>query len=194
MHVVSIDRPEPFMTIVQSRRAPFFLIAGVCAALLGFGYYLQFQQGQAPCPLCIFQRVCFMGVGVLGLLAGLHGPRFRAATLYASLIFLVATAGTGIAGRQVWLQHLPADQVPECGPGLDFLMEMYPLAETIGTVLRGSGDCAKVDWTFLGLSIAEWSLLCFIGLCVMALAILYYRFQQHVNRHRRRSSRREELI
>src|SRR5262245_57431594 len=136
------------MNILQSRRAPFFMLVAVCAALLAFGYYLQFQLGQEPCPLCVFQRVCYLGVAALALIAGIHGPRFRGAALYGALLFVIAACGAGIAGRQVWLQHLPEDRIPECGPGLDFLMEMYPLAETIRTVLRGSGDCAKVDWTF----------------------------------------------
>lgn len=177
------------MAIALSRRTPFFLMAAVCAGLLGFGFYLQFQSGLEPCPLCIFQRFCFMLIAVLALTAGAHGARHRGAAVYCALIFLVAAIGAGIAGRQVWLQHLPEDQIPECGPGLDFLMEMYPLAETIRTVLRGSGDCAKVDWTWLGLSIAEWSLLWFIGLAVTAATILYLRLTQRLTRIRRRSSR-----
>jgi len=83
--------------------------------------------------------------------------------------------GGAIAGRQVWLQHLPADQVPECGPGLEFMLEVYPLAEVIKTALRGTGECATVVWTFLGGSIAEWSLACFAGLAV-AYAVLLVRF------------------
>jgi protein dithiol:quinone oxidoreductase len=177
------------MAIVLSRRAPFFLIAAFCAGLLGFGFYLQFQSGLEPCPLCVFQRLCFMAVGLLALLAGAHGARLRGAAVYCVLLFVTAAIGAGIAGRQVWLQHLPADQVPECGPGLDFLMEMYPLTETIRTVLRGSGDCAKVDWTLLELSIAEWSLMSFIGLCVTAAAIFYLRMTQRSRRVRRRSAR-----
>jgi protein dithiol:quinone oxidoreductase len=176
------------MAIVLSRRAPFFLIAAFCAGLLGCGFYLQFQSGLEPCPLCVFQRLCFMAIGVLALLAGAHGARLRGATVYCVLLFVAAAIGAGIAGRQVWLQHLPADQVPECGPGLDFLMEMYPLTETIRTVLRGSGDCAKVDWTLLGLSIAEWSLISFIGLCFAAGAIAYLRMTQRSYRVRRRSA------
>jgi disulfide bond formation protein DsbB len=93
------------------------------------------------------------------------------------LLALTAGVGAAIAGRQVWLQHLPADRIPECGPGLDFLLETSPLTETIKTVLRGSGDCAKVDWTFLGLSIAEWSLINFLALMALALVCLFLRRQ-----------------
>lgn len=180
------------MAIVLPRRAPFFAMAAVCAGLLGFGYYLQFQTGLEPCPLCVFQRICFMVIALLALAAGAHGARHRGAAVYCALIFIVAIIGAGIAGRQVWLQHLPADQIPECGPGLNFLLEMYPLTETIRTVLRGSGDCAKVDWTLLGFSIAEWSLLCFIGLCVAAATLLYLRSLQRPLRVRRRSSRHRQ--
>lgn len=176
------------MAIVRSRRTPFFLMAAACVGLLGFGFYLQYQSGLEPCPLCIFQRICFMAITVLALAAGAHGAHHRGAAVYCALIFLVAAIGAGIAGRQVWLQHLPEDQIPECGPGLDFLMEVYPLKETIRTVLRGSGDCAKVDWTLLGLSIAEWSLLCFSALCIAAATILYLRNIRRPLRVRRRSS------
>ena len=142
-------------------RAGYALLALGCASLLGFGYYLQFQQGLEPCPLCIFQRVAFFAVGVVALIALLHGPRGTTQRVYAVLIALPALAGLGVAGRQTWLQHLPADQVPECGPGLSFMLDMYAPFDVIKRVLRGTGDCAKVDWTFLGFSIAEWALLCF---------------------------------
>jgi disulfide bond formation protein DsbB len=145
--------------------------------LLGFGYILQFVDGLTPCPLCIFQRLAFFATGSLALLAAIHGAGRVGARVYASVMGLAAVIGAGIAARQVWLQHLPADRVPECGPGLDFILEVYPLAEAVKTVLRGSGDCAKVDWTFLGLSIAEWSLASFSALCV--LSVLIFRARRH---------------
>ncbi|MGR8949808.1 MAG: disulfide bond formation protein B, partial [Gammaproteobacteria bacterium] len=91
--------------------------------------------------------------------------------IYAALGFVAAAIGGGIAGRQTWLQHLPPDQVPECGPGLDFMLEMYPLGETIMKTLRGSGDCAVVDWRFLSFSIAEWSIVCFGALVVLFITL-----------------------
>lgn len=154
--------------LLRGRRLPFALMALWCAALLGCGYYLQSVTGLTPCPLCIFQRVAFMGVGALALLGALLGPAPPASRLLAGLLGLAALAGAAIAARQVWLQHLPADRIPECGPGLDFILDAYPLGEALTTVLRGSGDCAKVDWTLFGLSIAEWSLLNFLGLAALA--------------------------
>ncbi|MBI4693322.1 MAG: disulfide bond formation protein B [Gammaproteobacteria bacterium] len=143
-------------------------IAFGCITLLAMGYYIQFVEHIEPCPMCIFQRLCYFAVIAVGLVATLHGPRGGWHGLYCGLLFLAAATGAGIAGRQTWLQHLPADKVPECGPGLNFMLEMYPLAEVIKKALKGTGDCAKVDWTLLGFSIAEWSLLCFSMILVVA--------------------------
>jgi len=159
--------PKPRM----NSRFFFLIIVLVCAGLLGYGYYLQFVEGLEPCPLCIFQRVAYITVLAVAFIGMLHGPGRIASMLYSGLIGLAALTGAVIAARQVWLQHLPPDQVPECGPGLDFMLEVFPLIEAIGMVFSGSGECAEVGWTFLSLSIAEWSLVCFT---VLALAGIIY--------------------
>ncbi len=151
-----------------SPRVLFALTALGCAGLLGFGYYLQFVEHLEPCPMCIFQRLCFLAVVAIAGVGALHGPRGASVYVYAGLTVVAALIGGGIAGRQVWLQHLPADRVPACGPGLEYMLEMFPLAEVIKQALRGTGECAAVEWTFLTLSIAEWSLICF------ALIVLTY--------------------
>lgn len=148
-------------------RSAFGAIAIACASLLAAGYYLQFADGLEPCPMCIFQRVCYMAVTALALVATLHGPGPTGQRVYSVLLGLPALAGLGVASHQTWLQHLPADQVPECGPGLSFMLEMYAPFEVLKRTLRGTGDCAKVDWTFLGLSIAEWSVVCFASLLIL---------------------------
>jgi len=149
---------------------PFYLaIALACAALLGYGYYLQFVDGLEPCPLCIFQRFAYIGMLVLALAGLVHGPGIRGVHIYSALLAVTALTGAAIAGRQVWLQHLPPDRVPECGPGLDYLLEVFSFTETLAQVFKGSGECALVDWTFLGLSIAEWSLVWFTLLACLAL-------------------------
>jgi disulfide bond formation protein DsbB len=145
------------------------LVAATCAGLLGFGYYLQFFAGQVPCPLCIFQRFAYLAVGFVALVAAVHGPAGRVRLVYDAGILLAAVTGAGIAARQVWLQHLPPDQVPECGPGLDYMLDVFPLTETLRMVFTGSGECAEVGWQFLSLSIAEWSLLWFLAFIVAAL-------------------------
>ena len=140
-----------------------------CAGLLSFGYYLQYFQDLEPCPMCIFQRVAYFFVGIFCLVAAIHHPKSWGRWVYAGLQVITAAIGLGIAVRQVWLQHLPPDQVPTCGPGLDYMLETLPIGETILKVVRGSGDCAEVTWTFLSMSIAEWSVLMFSGLIVWLL-------------------------
>lgn len=143
-----------------------FLI-GACG--LGYAYYAQFGQGFEPCPLCIFQRLALLVVAVVFLVAALHHPRGWGAKLYGIVIGLAAGVGAGIAARHVWLQHLPPEEAPRCGPGLDYMLQTLPLSETIRTVLTGSGECAKVDWTLLGLSMPAWTLLLFLALGVVGV-------------------------
>lgn len=155
--------------VIFGKRVPFAAIAIACATLLGYGYYLQSFKGIEPCPLCIFQRICYFGIVIFALVAAIHGPRRIMRAAYGFLIAIVAGIGAAIAARQIWLQHLPPDQVPECGPDLSFMLEAYPLTETVARMLRGTGDCAEIKWTFLGLSIPEWSLGCFSLLAMAAI-------------------------
>lgn len=148
-----------------SHRALFGLGAAACAALLAFAYYLQYVRGLDPCPLCLVQRGFFYLVMVVLLVGALHG---RARGVYGTLAALFALGGAGIATRQVWLQHLPKDKVPQCGPDLYFMLENFPLSQTLTKLISGTGECAAVDWTFLGMSIAEWSLVWFVALAIFA--------------------------
>jgi len=155
-----------------SPRTAFALPALACALLLAYGFYLQYAKGLEPCPLCLVQRAFFFAVLAVCAIATLHGPRGGARVAYAIGTLLFAVGGAAIASRQVWLQHLPADKVPACGPGLFFMLENFPLAQTLKRLFSGSGECAVVDWTFLGLSIAEWSLACFVALALYAAWLL----------------------
>ena len=132
-----------------------------CACLLGFGYYLQYAKGLEPCPLCMVQRGFFYLMMGVFLLSAIH-KQYR---IYSAIVFLFAAGGAATAGRQVWLQHLPADKVPACGPDLFFMLDNFPLSRTLEKLFAGSGECAAVDWTFLGLSIAGWSLAWFVFFC-----------------------------
>jgi protein dithiol:quinone oxidoreductase len=143
--------------------------AVVCALLLAFGYYLQYVQGLDPCPLCQVQRAFYYAVGLNFAAGAIHDPRGKMAMLYPSLAAAFATGGVGTAGRQVWLQPLPADKVPQCGPDLEFMLKNLPLSRTLEKLFTGTGECAVVDWTFLGLSIAEWSLFWFVTLAAAAI-------------------------
>ncbi len=150
-------------------RQLFALAALACAALLGYGFFLQYVKGLEPCPLCLVQRGFFFAVMLVLLAGALHGPRATGTKVYAGLAFLFAAGGAAVATRQVYLQHLPADKVPQCGPDLYFMLDNFPLSQTLKKLFTGTGECAVVDWTFLGLSIAEWSLAWFVGLALYAL-------------------------
>ena len=140
-----------------------------CAGLLAFGYYLQYFEREDPCPLCLVQRGFYYGVLLVFAIAALHFPGRIGKSIYCSAAAILALGGLGVAARQVWLQHLPADQVPACGPDLYFMLENFPLARTFEKLFMGTGQCAEVNWRLLGLSIAEWSLACFAALALYAL-------------------------
>ena len=152
------------MTDRRNPRIAFGLAALACALLLGYGYFLQHVRGLDPCPLCLVQRGFYYGVLATCLVAAIHAPAGRGRTVYGVLAALFAAGGIATAGRQVWLQHLPPDKVPQCGPDLFFMLENLPLATTLQKLVFGTGECAVVDWKFLGLSIAEWSLAWFVAL------------------------------
>jgi disulfide bond formation protein DsbB len=154
-------------------RAGFALGAFACGSLLAFGYFLQYGKGLEPCPLCLLQRGFFYALLVIFAAAALHGPRGTGRIAYGAAAALFAAGGAAAASRQVWLQHLPADKVPQCGPDLFFMLENFPLSQTLQKLIAGTGECAAVDWRFLGLSIAEWSLLwfCFFLLYALWLAV-----------------------
>lgn len=138
------------------------------AGAMGFALWLEHAQGLEPCPLCVFQRVAMIATGLVFLFAALHGPTGFGRWIYALLVWLSAGAGVGIAGRHVWLQSLPEDQVPACGPTLGFLTDSLPLWDVIATVLRGDGNCAVIDAAWLGISLPAWTLIGFVALMLWA--------------------------
>lgn len=144
----------------------------VCAALLCYAVFAQYGQLYEPCPLCIFQRIAMAAVGLVGLAAAVHNPRSRGGRMaWGLLAFVAAGTGAAIATRHVWLQHLPPDQVPACGPTLAYMVESMPSwLDVVKKVLAGSGECAEVNWKLLGFSMPEWTLLCFVLLALGALA------------------------
>ena len=155
----------------MSTRLAYALGFAICAGLLAFALYLEHVEGQEPCPLCMIQRVAFIDMAIVFAVAAIHGPLRKGAIVYSTLLFVMAAMGAGVAGRQVWLQHLPPNKVPACGPGLDFILERFPLKEALTKIFAGSGECAEVGWRFLGLSIAEWSLAWFVVLGLFAVYV-----------------------
>lgn len=160
--------------MLSSRRL-FLLGFLLCAAMLSIAGYFQFIDNLEPCPLCILQRVFTLLVGSVLLIAVLHNPKNLGVRVYGGIAGLLALLGASISMRHLWLQSLPADQVPSCGPGLNFMLDNFPLGDTINMVLRGSGECAEVLWTFLGISIPGWTLLAFILLAILSISQLFRR-------------------
>ena len=109
-----------------------------------------------PCPLCIFQRVAMSTLGIVFAVAALHAPPSAAARVYAVVGGLVAATGLGISSWHVHVQNLPADQVPACGPGLDYMFQAFPFMDMLKMVFTGSGECHTINWSFLGLSMPFW--------------------------------------
>lgn len=144
-----------------------------CAAMLAIAGYFQIVDNLEPCPLCILQRVFTLIVGVVFLFAFIHNPRQLGIRVYGCLAGLIALVGAAISARHVWLQNLPEDQVPSCGPGLNFMLENFPLNDAINMVLRGSGECAEVLWTFMGISIPGWTFVAFVLLAIASLSQVF---------------------
>jgi len=120
----------------------------------------------------MMQRFVFGGIGILALTAVLHNPAYIGQKIYAALLTLISIGGASISIRQLWLQSLPEEQVPACGPGIDYMLDVFPILEVIEMSLRGTGDCAKVQWTLFNISIPGWSLMAFAGMSLIALFIL----------------------
>jgi len=135
-----------------------------CAGLMGFALYAQHVLLLDPCPLCVFQRVAVISIGIVFLIAALHDPSGWGRRVYSVLLALFAAGGAGVAAWHVRLQNLPASEVPACGPGLGYMLENFPVGEALRMVFEGSGECADVVWSFLGLSMPAWVLVSVLGL------------------------------
>jgi len=154
---------------VPSRRALNFIGAFACAGLLAYAYYSQHHYAIEPCPLCIFQRVTMAALGVVFLIAALHNARTWCAYVYAALIGLASLATVGLAGRHIYIQSLPPGSVPSCGAPLEVMLQFTPFAEVVRKVLKGGGECADINWTFLGLSMPVWVFICALALGVLGI-------------------------
>lgn len=145
-----------------SARWLYLAAAAVIAVLLGFALYLEYVQHLDPCPLCMVQRFAFIALLVLFVVAGLQNPGRLGGRIYAVLIGLFALFGVAIAARHIWIQHLPADEVPACGPGLNYMLDHFPMAKVLKELMHGSGECAAHVWSFLGLGIPAWSVVWYL--------------------------------
>jgi disulfide bond formation protein DsbB len=150
--------------IWTSRR--FLNLAGflACAAMMAYALYAEHVLFLMPCPLCVMQRIAVIVLGIVFLLAFIAGANGKGRFVFAFLVSLSALLGAGIAGWHVRLQNLPADEVPSCGAGLDYMLESFPLSDVLKMVFTGSGECAAIDWQFLGLSMPAWVLIAVLSI------------------------------
>jgi len=151
-------------------------------ALILTALYMQYFMGLAPCALCMTQRVFVIAIGIIALVAWLHNYTKPSSHLhlkvYSLLAIIFAAIGGSFSARHIWLQSLPEDLAPSCGPSLDYLIETVPFVEALTVLLQGDGHCAEVSWSFLGLSIPSWTLVCFIGFFAINAFIFYRKYQE----------------
>ena len=150
-----------------------FVTALICAALLTTAFYMEYVSGLVPCALCLAQRVMFMLIGIACLFYML--PFYASRLIFASIGLISSGLGIWLASRQLWLQSLPEDEVPACGPDIYFMIERFPLADSLQTMLLGSGSCAEVQWTFLSLSIPGWTLLFYVLTALVSIYLMIFR-------------------
>lgn len=152
-----------------SFRSQYLIGFVVCMALLSYAYYEQFDIGIEPCPLCIFQRIAVIAMGIFFLIGGLHDPRASGRKVYALLVLLGAAAGAGVAAWHLWVQHLPPDPLAGCTPGWNYMVENFPLNKVLKMAFTGHADCSEINWTFLGLAMPFWTLVSFIAIGAAAV-------------------------
>ncbi len=150
------------MALPNSRTLHFLIFLSAVGLIAGAMFFEHIMELE-PCPLCMSQRIVVLALGLAGLIAAIHNPGVQGKRRYGGLLLVLALAGAGLAIRQLYLQGLPPGDVPACMPGLDYLVDVLPILDLLSVMLSGTGDCADVQWVFLGLSIPGWTLVCFIG-------------------------------
>ena len=146
-----------------------------CAGMMGFALYAQYVLLLDPCPLCVFQRIATIMLGLVFLAAALHNAGDFGSKIYGVLVTLTAGFGVGVAVWHVRLQNMPADDVPSCGPGFEYIMDNFALFDALSLIFKGSGECADVVWRLLGLSMPTWVI---IGLGGLGIAGIYNNFRR----------------
>jgi len=155
--------------MIRLNRPYYFLLFFICHELLVAAYYFEFYLGLEPCPLCMVSRAIVLILGSFFLLAALHNPKKLLQKIYHIIFSLISLLGIFVSGRHLYLQSLPADEVPSCGPGLEYMLDTLPMSEVLKEVLHGSGECAEVSWEFFSLSMPAWMLIVYSGFLVISL-------------------------
>ena len=161
------------MSLLFRPRIWFLFVALACAGMVAYALKVQHLDFLDPCPLCVLQRVAYMWIGAVALLAAIHNPGVTGRWIYGAGMILGGAAGLSIAGRHLWLQSLPADQVPDCGMGLNYMLDTMPFTTVLKEVFYGSGECAEVHWTFLGLSMPGWTFLWYLAFTAVTIIVLW---------------------
>lgn len=156
------------MSFITTRQL-FLLMFLACAGLLGAAYYFEYVMFLDPCPLCMMQRIAVLILGLIALSGSIFGVDVLKERIHTGLLFLASCFGMAVAGRHVWIQSLPADQVPTCGPSLEYMVETLPWAEVLSVMLQGNGNCADAQWSFIGLSMPQWVLVWFVGFAAVSV-------------------------
>ncbi|MEE2733115.1 MAG: disulfide bond formation protein B [Pseudomonadota bacterium] len=159
----------PFYQILSARRLNALGVIGAIVSICFAYFYLQQHLGLDACPLCLIDRGIVISIGTVFLLAFLHNPKHLGQRIYAGMALLFSALGIAVCWRHLWLQSLPKDQVPECSPGLEYMLETFPIGETIRTIFNSAGECAEIQWSFMGLSIPAQTMLVFIGFALLSL-------------------------
>lgn len=146
------------------------LVAFAAFALLAVAFYMEYQMGLEPCPLCMLQRIVFFCVGVVSLVSALTASE-KARKVFAWIVVVLSFAGAALAIRHLYLQSLPTDELPACLPGLSYMFEVFPWQEIMQAMVMGTGECGDVVWTFLGISIPGWTLVAFVGMAIINIVI-----------------------
>jgi disulfide bond formation protein DsbB len=154
---------------VLQRRALNSVAAGACFAMLAYALYAQYRLGLEPCPLCIFQRVALIALGVVFLAAALQHPRGGGRYAYAVLSGLAALTTAGLALRHLYIQSQPPGSIPSCGAPLEVMLKFSPLTDVVRKVLSGGGECSQVNWSFAGLAMPAWVLLAALVLAAVGV-------------------------
>lgn len=155
-----------------SLRTLYFMGFILTASLLCITFYLENFDGFVPCPLCILQRIILVLLGIVFLMGMLFAVKRLGNMLLSLLASVFALIGIFLSGRQVWLQHMPPDKNADCGANLQYLIHVLPFDQVLAKILHGTAECAQKGWEFLQLSLAEWSLICFIGFFILSLFLI----------------------
>lgn len=163
--------PNKLSHQIFSGRAGYVLGFIASFGLVAFALYIQQKHNLEPCPLCISQRIIYMSLGVLFLIAAIHNPRLTGRRIYAALQVLAALSGAGVAARHMWIQANPDKVMVECGAGFDYIFDTFPMKKALDLVFKGTGECSAIDWTLFGLTIPQLSLIAFVALAIYALVL-----------------------